>query len=71
MTRQTVVYEVRDSMPLQPDDGGDDAVLGIHTVKTNRYDEVELGDGGVIIYDTEDEDAWVQAGAAVDLVEQV
>lgn len=71
MARQTVVYEVRDSMPLQPDDRRDDAVLGIHTVKTNRYDEVQLGDGGVIIYDTEDEYAWVQAGTAVALVEQV
>jgi len=55
-------------MTLQPDDGDDDRLLGIHTVEANRYDRVQLGDGGVIIYDREDEDAWIEAGEAVDLV---
>jgi hypothetical protein len=58
-------------MPLQPDDRDDDRLLGIHTVKTNRYDAVHLRDGGVIIYDTEEQDAWVQTGEPVELAERV
>jgi hypothetical protein len=58
-------------MTPQPDDHDQDALPGMSPAETDRYDEVQLGDGGLIIYDTEDEEAWVQAGDAVDLVESV
>lgn len=47
---------------------GDDTAEGPSaTADEPRYAGIDLADGGVIVYDRERENAWIQAEAAVDL----
>jgi hypothetical protein len=35
------------------------------TARTRRYDELEIANGDVVIYDTENHSAWIQSDGAV------
>lgn len=48
-------------------DDTDYQTVGADATDLERYDEVRLENEKVLIYDREDESAWIQSNAAVDL----
>lgn len=52
-------------MTTRTDDTAEDAV-GASAVPYERYGEISLENGSVVIYDVENESAWIQSGSAVE-----
>ncbi|AGN00695.1 hypothetical protein L593_03720 [Salinarchaeum sp. Harcht-Bsk1] len=40
---------------------------GVDAVSYDRYDQIRIDDGQVLIYDRDEEDGWLQSTLAVDL----
>jgi hypothetical protein len=53
-------------MSVRTDDAEYDTV-GVDAAEMERYAEVTLDSGDVIVYDRDNEDAWIQAGTAIRL----
>jgi len=45
--------------------------LGIDAASLSRYDDVEADDGDLLVYDVENEDAWVQSTVHADRADMV
>jgi hypothetical protein len=43
------------------------ATVGVDAVDFERYGHIRLDDDEMIVYDTENDEAWLQSGATVDL----
>lgn len=59
-------------MPPRRDDDrerDDEGLLGLHTIEHDRFGAIRLEGDGLIVYDTDNEDAWLQTDAAVALGE--
>jgi hypothetical protein len=53
-------------MEVRNDDDSDETV-GIEAANLERYTDIRLENGEVVIYDVDDENAWIQAASAVPL----
>ena len=40
--------------------------VGVEAIDLRRYADVRTGDGELLVYDTDDEDAWIQADVYFD-----
>lgn len=49
------------------DDAEDSTTVGVNAVDVQRYAEITLENGAVLIYDQENEDAWLQSESANEL----
>lgn len=47
-------------------DGTDYRTVGMDAIDLGQYAEVSLEDGGVIIYDRENPNKWIQSNPAID-----
>jgi hypothetical protein len=54
-------------MSAHTDDDSEYNTVGADAAELRGYAEVHLDSGGVIIYDEENEDAWIQSGSAIGL----
>lgn len=55
-------------MAVRTDDSDTEyRTIGVEAAELERYAEVNLEDGDVVIYDRENEDAWVQSASAIGL----
>lgn len=54
-------------MSVQSDDGETFVTIGIDALTADRYDDVTLENGEVLIYDEDDRDAWFQSDSAISL----
>jgi len=52
-------------MTTRTDDTAEDHTVGPNTVAYERYGEISLESGSVVIYDVENESAWIQSDGAV------
>lgn len=54
-------------MVVHTSDDTDYETIGVDASELERYAELNLEDGELVIYDQKNEDAWVQSGAAVEV----
>lgn len=55
-------------MSVQPTDADDGyATLGVDAREMDRYADITLDNGETLVYDLEDEDAWIQAEFAISI----
>jgi len=55
-------------MAATPDDAPEEyTTVGTDAVDMDGYEDVTLENGDVIVYDAENEDAWVQSASAIGL----
>jgi hypothetical protein len=52
-------------MTVRTDDDAEYETIGMDAPHLQRYAEVTLEDGEVVIYDVENEGAWVQSASAI------
>jgi hypothetical protein len=45
--------------------------LGLDAVSLSRYDDIEAADGDLLVYDVENEDAWIQSTVYADRADLV
>lgn len=53
-------------MEVRNDDDSDETIA-IEAANLERYTDIRLENGEVVIYDVDDENAWIQAASAVPL----
>ncbi|WP_161625219.1 DUF7331 family protein [Halosimplex carlsbadense] len=49
------------------DEAAEYQTVGTDSAELQRYDDVTLEEGKVLIYDQEDETAWIQSTSAIEL----
>jgi hypothetical protein len=54
-------------MSVRPDDDSEYKTIGVDAAELQQYAEVVLESGEVVIYDEDNEDAWVQSASAIGL----
>lgn len=54
-------------MSVRTDDDAEYGTVGVDAAELERYDHVTLETGEVIVYDQDDENAWIQSGSAIGL----
>lgn len=54
-------------MSTRSDDGADYTTVGVDAPQMERFDAITLEDGDLLVYDRDNEDAWIQTDTAVDL----
>lgn len=59
-------------MSIRREDGaawrdGQYATVGVEAVDFERYGHIRVDDGESIVYDTENDQAWLQSGSTIDL----
>lgn len=52
-------------MSIRGNEDGEYDIVGSHPDEFERYTQLRLDDGDVIVYDTENEDAWIQSDGAI------
>lgn len=52
-------------MSARTDDGSDYTTVGVDAPRMERYADLTTEDGDVLVYDQDNEDAWIQSDTAL------